>query len=211
MKVTDIMTKDAITVKQDDSVLLAADLLAQHSFPGLPVVDNTNTLVGLVSQSDLVTKSSHVHIPTILALFQKFDLYRKDKKFATRQLERINQMKISEIMNLEPPLIHEGAGEDALVLLLSRIHGVGPVSVVNSKRELKGVVTRADIVKVYHQASSLPIQPIPPSRIDSDVDSFLNEFEGDFLFISRARTRAWLMLNLSFVILGIIIALLLFW
>lgn len=212
MKVSDIMTKEVMTVKESDSVLLAAELLARHGFHGVPVVDEKKTLVGLVTQSNLITKTSHVHIPTILTLLKKFDLYRKDKKFVEEQLRSMGELKVREVMNTEPPLIYEGQSVDTAIMQLSRIEGVSPLSVVSLNRKLLGVVARSDILKSF--AASSPVAPAEsnkPQLIDQKIDLFLNDFERQFLFISKLRTRAWLLFNIAFLVVGITIALIIFW
>ncbi|WP_410622886.1 CBS domain-containing protein [Amycolatopsis sp. cmx-8-4] len=50
----DLMTAPAFTVHADDDVSVAAKLLEEHHFHRLPVVDEDNVLVGIVSRSDLL-------------------------------------------------------------------------------------------------------------------------------------------------------------
>jgi len=52
--VADLMTKPAIVVRADDDVTVAANLLEEHHFHRLPVVDEEGKLVGVVSRSDLL-------------------------------------------------------------------------------------------------------------------------------------------------------------
>lgn len=212
MKVSDIMTKNVVKVGPSDSVLTAATLLTDGNFDGLPVVDDKGTLVGLVTQSNLVTKESHIHIPTLLALLKRFDLYRKDKKFIGRELEGMEGLAVSEVMNPEPPLIYEGESVERAIMQLSRIHGVNPTSVVSKTRVLVGVITRYDLIKSYtgKEPEAKPHEKIlePAER---KVNEFLESFEDNFLFISKARTHAWFLINIAFLVLGILTAVILFW
>jgi CBS domain-containing protein len=52
----DIMTTDVLTVTPDMSVDEARELLFQHSIHGLPVVDHSGRLVGIVSVVDVAGK-----------------------------------------------------------------------------------------------------------------------------------------------------------
>lgn len=52
--VADVMTIDPIVVPEDAPVEEASHLLTAFSVSGLPVVDHTGALVGVISQSDLV-------------------------------------------------------------------------------------------------------------------------------------------------------------
>jgi CBS domain-containing protein len=56
MKVKDVMTRQVITVKEDQTKQQAARLLAQHRISGLPVVNNDGVLVGVVTEYDVIAK-----------------------------------------------------------------------------------------------------------------------------------------------------------
>lgn len=50
----DIMTKDVITVSPDKTIEDAATLLVQKNIKRLPVVDNEEKLIGIVSRKDIM-------------------------------------------------------------------------------------------------------------------------------------------------------------
>jgi CBS domain-containing protein len=54
MKAADIMVRDVVTVKPDDDVGAAIQLLAQHDVSALPVVDDGGHVIGIISEADLV-------------------------------------------------------------------------------------------------------------------------------------------------------------
>ena len=56
MKVSDIMTRDVIGVREDTEIEEAARLLSRHHISGLPVFNATGSLVGLVTELDLIAK-----------------------------------------------------------------------------------------------------------------------------------------------------------
>ncbi len=56
MKVKDVMTSKVITVKEDQTKQQAARLLSQYRISGLPVVNNDNVLVGVVTEYDVIAK-----------------------------------------------------------------------------------------------------------------------------------------------------------
>src|SRR5947207_14786532 len=58
MKVKDVMTTRVITVKTDQTKQQAARLLAQHRISGLPVVDDDNVLVGVVTEPDIIAQGA---------------------------------------------------------------------------------------------------------------------------------------------------------
>lgn len=53
IKLKDIMTKKVVTIKQGETVDRAAQLMLEHNFGGMPVVDEGNKVVGMVTDSDI--------------------------------------------------------------------------------------------------------------------------------------------------------------
>ena len=56
MRVNEIMTTDVVSVRDASTVEDAARLLAHHRISGLPVVDASGKLVGLITEYDLISK-----------------------------------------------------------------------------------------------------------------------------------------------------------
>jgi CBS domain-containing protein len=52
--VANLMTRSPVVVTEDDAVAGVAELLAGYEITGLPVVDDADRLVGVISQTDLV-------------------------------------------------------------------------------------------------------------------------------------------------------------
>ncbi|MHC4478547.1 MAG: CBS domain-containing protein [Planctomycetota bacterium] len=50
----DIMTTHLITVKRDTPILDAMELLAAYNVSGLPVIDDENNLIGVLSEKDVI-------------------------------------------------------------------------------------------------------------------------------------------------------------
>lgn len=53
LKLKDIMTKDPLTVKPDDTVEYAAVLMLENKISGLPVVNDEGQVVGIITQTDI--------------------------------------------------------------------------------------------------------------------------------------------------------------
>src|SRR3990167_8195816 len=58
--VRDFMTKKVISISPNSSITDATRIITEHSFDGLPVIDETNHLVGIITEYDLITKTSDV-------------------------------------------------------------------------------------------------------------------------------------------------------
>ena len=53
LKVSGVMTKDVITVKAGEPVINAARIMLEKKVSGLPVVDENQQLVGIITESDV--------------------------------------------------------------------------------------------------------------------------------------------------------------
>jgi acetoin utilization protein AcuB len=53
LKVSEIMTRNPATIQQNASIGEAAKLMLEKKFSGLPVVDDENHLVGIITESDI--------------------------------------------------------------------------------------------------------------------------------------------------------------
>jgi len=55
LKAKDIMTKHVFSVKPDSPIFEALKLIASYGISGLPVVDDDMTLIGIVSEKDVLS------------------------------------------------------------------------------------------------------------------------------------------------------------
>jgi CBS domain-containing protein len=60
MKVSDVMTTGVISVPETNSIEDTARVLARHGISGVPVVNSSSALVGLVTEYDLLSKQGQV-------------------------------------------------------------------------------------------------------------------------------------------------------
>ena len=65
-RVRDVMTAKVATLRAEQPIAEAADALAAGRFGAMPVVDDTNTLVGLLTDEDLIVSDARVHVPTYI-------------------------------------------------------------------------------------------------------------------------------------------------
>jgi len=53
LTVAKIMSHDILTIRPDDTVYDAAKLMLEHKISGLPVIDETGHLLGMITESDI--------------------------------------------------------------------------------------------------------------------------------------------------------------
>jgi hypothetical protein len=57
MKAMDVMVRDVVTVKPEADVASAIELLVEHDISALPVIDDDGSVVGVISEADLVRRA----------------------------------------------------------------------------------------------------------------------------------------------------------
>jgi CBS domain-containing protein len=76
--VKDFMTPDPITISPTDSLETVIKLLEEHRISGLPVVDDENHVVGIISEGDLSSSPRLCNRPSLYRLmtysWNKLDL-----------------------------------------------------------------------------------------------------------------------------------------
>jgi len=203
------MTKDVISVHRETSFLEAVDLMLKNNFNGLPVVTKDNKLVGMLSEYDLTLKGSSIHLPTLLKLLQKFDIYSKDEKFLATDVRKILTLKVKDVMNPTPYFLKETATLSQAVKVFTAYSALNPIPVVDEKKRLIGILARYDIIKLFGSSSAIEKNPRYHRRMDRNMNRFLEDFERNFLFVSRFRTDYWFLISFVFLFIGFVIAFLL--
>lgn len=139
MKVKELMNEDVVAVKPETTVKGVASLLVEHGISGVPVVDETRTVLGVVSEADILAKEQGAEPePSILrSLLHGF-----------RDLDKLEARTASEAMT--SPAITIGSEKDLYqAARLMTEHGVKRLPVVDDRGVLVGIVTRSDLVRAF--------------------------------------------------------------
>ena len=142
--VKDIMVKKVITIQKDASVEELSELLVKNRISGVPVIDGDGKLVGIATEGDLIIKDSDLHFPRYFKLLDSIIYLESLNKFK-KSLKKFLGTKVEDVMTAEIKTVKEDApvGEAANIMIK---YNINRVPVLDSKDELVGIVTRADIV-----------------------------------------------------------------
>lgn len=143
----DIMSKEVVSVHSDTPLLDVAKVLAEHNFDGVPVVDANNKLVGLVTEYDLINKTSAVHLPTLQVILKNLPQFKKEEAHFQ---EEILNLKVTDIMNKEPITLTPDVSYDEVIKLFREHHRVNPIPVIDKDRTVLGVISRFDVLRPFH-------------------------------------------------------------
>ena len=140
----DIMTADPVTIGPNAQVIEAARIMTESNVGSLPVVDG-GTLVGLVSEGDLIMQDVKLEFPTYIHLLDGFIMYPPAHTRFESELKKAVAATVSDVMTADPITVQAGAPiEDVATVLSDR--GVSRLPVLDGER-LVGIVSKHDIVR----------------------------------------------------------------
>jgi CBS domain-containing protein len=144
--VRDVMTPDVVTLRPEQSIADAADVMAVHRFGAMPVVDASGALVGLLRDSDLIVSEARVHVPTFLNILGASIPLPGEMAHVQEELHKVAGSTVGEVMDDDPLTI---LPDDTLEELATRMSEdeVSHVPVIDAAGRLVGIVARGDIVK----------------------------------------------------------------
>ncbi|OGN01039.1 MAG: hypothetical protein A3B91_02915 [Candidatus Yanofskybacteria bacterium RIFCSPHIGHO2_02_FULL_41_29] len=143
----DIMTKEVVAVHPETPLLEVAKILAEHNFDGVPVVDNENRVVGIVTEYDLINKTSAVHLPTLQVILRNLPQFKKEEAHFQ---EEILELKVMDIMNKEPLCLAPDVPYDEVIKIFREHHRVNPIPVIDADKKILGVISRFDVLRPFH-------------------------------------------------------------
>jgi CBS domain-containing protein len=144
--VRDVMTADVATLRGDQSVTDAADLLAERNIGAMPVVDESGKLVGLLRDDDLIASEARVHVPTFINFLGLGVPFPGEMHHLEKELKKIAGATVADVMDSEPPTITPDASIADLATLMHD-KSVTHVPVVDADNKVVGIVARGDVVR----------------------------------------------------------------
>jgi CBS domain-containing protein len=140
MKASDVMTPDVISADPDATVLQAARYMLQHHISGLPVIDKTGALVGILSEGDFLRRRE-THTDRRPSRWLEF-LMGPGKLAA--QYTHTHGSKVSEVMTTNLHTVSEDTPLEKIVEMMER-YRIKRVPVLCGKKVV-GIVTRANLM-----------------------------------------------------------------
>ena len=141
--VREIMTTDVLTFRPDDKVEDAMRVMVDRNVDAAPVVDESGTLVGMLSNSDLIVQESELHFPTVLS-FLSATIEIGHKHFE-EDLRKALGSKVSDVMTAKPVTVTSDETIERAATLMHE-KNVSRLPVV-SDGKLVGIVSRNDVLR----------------------------------------------------------------
>ncbi len=148
MEAKDIMTRNVITIREDATLEDVAEILEKKHISGVPVVNENNQVVGLISENDLISQHKKISRSDTCTLLDIM-LYYQSKDLYEKEIKKFFQAKVSEVMTDDVICVTSSTpvGEVAEIMLKN---GFNRVPVVSKDKRIIGIIARADIIKAIH-------------------------------------------------------------
>lgn len=167
MKARDIMSVKVVTVSPSTPVRELAALMIEKHVSGLPVLNDSGKLVGMVSEGDLLRRpeiDTEKHRRRWASFFTTADEQ-------AREFTKSHALRAADLMTEQVIHVSEETPLGDIVGLMEK-HNVKRLPVL-SHGKLVGIVSRADLLRALaaHQAKPLPA----PADSDAAIRAAMNE------------------------------------
>jgi CBS domain-containing protein len=182
MKAMDVMSRNVVTVGPDATVLQAAHLMLQRRFSGLPVIDSSGALIGIVTEGDFLRR---IETGTMRSRPPWTEFLLGAGRLAEEYTHAAGRL-VGEVMSPDVTTVTEDTSLDTIVDLMER-HRIKRLPVVRGLHVV-GIVTRRDLLLALvgqsvndrraagddqtirdHLLCELERQPWAPGAIDIEV------------------------------------------
>ncbi len=140
----DIMTTEVVTVTTDTSLKELASKFVETRYSNMPVLDSQGTLVGVISETDLIEQQKPLHIPTVMALFDGVFYLDSEKRFKG-EVDRVTATTVGELYNKRLVTCGPDTPVRDIAGLMAK-HKAHLIPVVEEEKML-GVVARLDLIR----------------------------------------------------------------
>jgi CBS domain-containing protein len=144
--VADVMTSNPVVVTPQTSLKQAIEILAEQKISGLPVIDDTGKLVGVISETDLMWQETGVETPPYI-MFLDSVIYlqnpaRHEKEIHKALGETVADVMSDRVVTIKP---NKSVKEAARLMHDKKIRRL---PVIDAERQVIGIITQGDIIRM---------------------------------------------------------------
>jgi CBS domain-containing protein len=168
MKASDVMVSPVVTVRPTSSVQEVAKLLLEQRISGVPVVDDQNKVVGIISEGDLLHRAeAHTQHRRGWWLRLLVSSDQAASEYARARARKVEDLMVRDVVVASPETpLHE------IAALLER-HGIKRIPIVRDG-ELVGIVTRSNLIQAVASARPAVEISVSDSKIRDQLLERLN-------------------------------------
>lgn len=146
MLVGKVMTRPVVCISPDATVADALELMMSRKVDGLPIVDDENRVVGIITMADLLRRVRRQHPLAFGVFFTPIYYYVEGYAEATERVKRLMQMPVTEVCTRTVITCGpDGHLADAAGLMVD--HRIKRLPVVTEDGQLVGILSRSDVMR----------------------------------------------------------------
>lgn len=167
MRARDIMSSKVLTVSPDTTVRDVAALMIEKHISGVPVMDESGSLVGVISEGDLLRRpelGTDRHRRRWLSFFTNIEEQ-------AREFTKSHALRAGDVMTKKIVHIAEETSLGEIVATMEK-HRIKRLPVLTDGR-LVGIVSRVDMLRALAARQAEPVPPPPES--DAAIRATMND------------------------------------
>jgi CBS domain-containing protein len=149
MKISEIATRDVVSVRPDVSAKEALDLLFKMQISGLPVINTDGKLVGMFTEKEILSYL----LPSYVERVGRF-IYDQNPKAIKKKFSELSKLNVSQLMRKDVVTTTEDTAlcEVARIMLTQKARRL---PVLDKTGKVLGIVARSDVLKAISEESRI--------------------------------------------------------
>ncbi|WP_313134985.1 CBS domain-containing protein [Anaerocolumna sp.] len=147
IKAIDIMNTKVLSIGPNATVEEAVKIFSQNKISGLPVVDDSNKLIGILTERDIVVFSSDLHVIPLISSSNWISPYTDVSKISSskRGYDLISKTEVEKVMTKK---LYDVTGDASWheIVKIMKSGKINHIPVVDNGRKLIGIITRTDML-----------------------------------------------------------------
>lgn len=144
MNVEDFMIADVITIRRDEPIAALLKTLVNHKIGGVPVIDDTGRLAGIVSDGDVLRalapkQQTHFDFYSMVISFEEEKMEEKIAAVLNDSVEKIMTKRNLQVVYPDDDF--------SVVLKTLSHHHFKKIPVIDDDRHVVGVISRGDVIR----------------------------------------------------------------
>jgi CBS domain-containing membrane protein len=140
IKAADVMTGDVISVQAKAPLSEVAEIMAQNRISGVPVLDETRSVIGMISEKDFLSAMGGAQARTFM------DVIAQCLSGSQCLIIPVGKQTAADLMKAPAITVPHDMPAPLVAGLLTR-EKINRVPVLDDKQKMVGIVSRADILR----------------------------------------------------------------
>ena len=147
LKISELMSKQVLSVSKGSNLEEVINFLSRHNISGVPVVDEENKMVGIISEKDIINFSREKDVLpfTRQSGWIAGDMSVTDMMSLEKSSEILGNTRVEEVMTRDVVTVHRDSQISELAAIMKQ-KNINRIPVIDDTGQLVGIITRADLV-----------------------------------------------------------------